>query len=312
VSGDPHVGSLAFRRLFLSGLEISETSTPLRVEADSVGLDEGLAMPVLDGALGLERLRLVDALRPSRRVESAVLLHRLDLGEAAKAFGLPPLEGKAGGYFPRVVLTGPTFLVEGASEIDLFGGKLVLEDISGEDMLTRFPKMGFSARFEGIDLARVTKVFDFGAMTGVVRGHVGGCELFRWAPVRFEALVETDSAGGERSRIDVKAINNIAILGTGGRVTAFDRGLHRFLDTYFYSRLGIAMSLDGDVFLVRGLERRGERELFLKGRLPLVIDVVNAQPGRTVSFRTMLERVKALDFETSASLGTRTPKRAPR
>ena len=54
--------------------------------------------------------------------------------------------------------------------------------------------------------------------------------------------------------------------------------------------------LTNDVFLMRGLERRGEKELFMKGRLPFPIDIVNAQPGRTVSFRAMRERIGNVDF----------------
>ena len=61
------------------------------------------------------------------------------------------------------------------------------------------------------------------------------------------------------------------------------------------------MALAQDSFLLRGLERRGERELFLKGRLPFRIDVVNAQPGKAVSFRTMLDRLRTLDFSASTT-----------
>ena len=49
------------------------------------------------------------------------------------------------------------------------------------------------------------------------------------------------------------------------------------------------------------MERRGERELFLKGRLPFRIDVVNVDPGKTVSFRTMLERLRNLEFERATT-----------
>ena len=109
-----------------------------------------------------------------------------------------------------------------------------------------------------------------------------------------------ERAGVPRT-INVKAIDNIAILGTGGRVGVFDRGIHRFLKKYTYDALGIRMTLDRDVFVVRGLERRRDRELFLKGRLPFPIDVVNAQPGRSVSFRTMLDRVRSLDVTAATT-----------
>ena len=61
------------------------------------------------------------------------------------------------------------------------------------------------------------------------------------------------------------------------------------------------MKLERDVFLLRGTESRGERELFLKGKLPFRIDVVNMQPGKTVSFRVMTDRLKDLDFSTATT-----------
>ena len=59
------------------------------------------------------------------------------------------------------------------------------------------------------------------------------------------------------------------------------------------------MSLANDHFLLRGLERRGDQELFVKGRFPLRLDVVNVEPGMTVSFRTMIERLRTLDVTTA-------------
>ena len=120
--------------------------------------------------------------------------------------------------------------------------------------------------------------------------------MFRSVPVRFEAKAETVPRSGVHRTINVKAINNIAILGTGARTSIFDSGIHRLFDKYTYDRLGVWMQLENDVFLLRGLEKRGARELFLKGRLPFPIDVVNAEPGKTLSFRTMLGRIQSLDF----------------
>lgn len=296
VSGPALAGRLSFTRLGLSGLEIPETSTGLRVQADAIGLEDPLAVPFLGGALGFEQLTLRDLAGPSRRLETAILVAGVELSDLSRAFDFPLLEGRADGYFPRVQLTGPTLRVEGGGEVAFFGGKLKFGDISGEDMLTRFPKLAFSASFEGVDLEKVTRTFDVGSMTGLARGYVDDCQLFRWVPTRFAAGIETDPAHG-RNRIDVKAINNIAILGGGGKIGIFDRGLHKLLDTYTYSRLGVAMLLADDVFLLRGLERRGDRELFIKGRLPFPIDVVNGKPERTVSFRTMLDRVKSVEFK---------------
>lgn len=299
IGGGKETGSLAFERVHLSGLTLDALRTGLAIEADSVALEEPLAVPMLGGGLGFERLRLADALRPSRRLVTSMLVHAIDLGEVSKAFGLPPLEGTADGYFPRIELTGPTLKVDGGGGVDLFGGRIDIGDIAGEDLLSRFPKIDLSLEFRGIDLERVTRVFDFGSMTGVLDGYARNVELFRGVPTRFDARVESADRG--RERIDVKAINNIAILGTGGKVSAFDRGIHKFLDTFYYEKLGITLQLVDDVFLMRGLEERGGRELFLKGALPFRIDIVNVKPGQTTSFRSMLERMKAVDFEVGGS-----------
>jgi hypothetical protein len=300
ITGPDLRGQIRFTSLDVFGLEIPETATGLEIEADTIGLDEGLAIPVLGGIVGFEDLTGADLARRTRRVETAILLSHISLREASRAFELPPLDGEMNGYFPRVHLTGPTFTVDGGGEFSLFGGKLTVGDISGTDLLSRYPKLTFSAAFEDIDLAQVTRTFDVGEMTGIVRGYLRNCELFRGVPVRFDAELQTVERKGVPRTINVKALNNIAILGTGGRVSAFDRGIHKFFDNYTYDRLGIHMTLVDDVFLLRGLERRGDRELFLKGRFPLRIDVVNVEPGKTVSFSTMLERVQSIEFSTGA------------
>ena len=48
--------------------------------------------------------------------------------------------------------------------------------------------------------------------------------------------------------------------------------------------------------MLRGLERSGARELFLKGALPFPINVINVQPGYPVSWQTMVERLGDLDL----------------
>jgi len=295
LSGREQEGSARFEHLAVMGLDVPASATALRIRADTVELKEGLAVPLLDGVVGLTQLKLIDLLRDSRRAESAILLSGVSLARASQAFALPPLEGTADAHFPRVAMSMDALAVDGGGEIRIFGGSLKVGAISGEDILSRYPKLTFSADFSGIDLARLTHTFDFGEMTGIVQGYVHGCELFRGVPTAFDARVETEERRGVSRSVNVKAIKNLTILGTGTQPSIFDRGIHRFFDTYTYSRIGIAMTLKDDVFMLRGLERRGEQELFVKGRLPFPINVVNAQPGAPISFQDMLERVRNLD-----------------
>ena len=289
-------GRLAFEALRVRDLQLPATATGLVVSGDSLRLEQPLSIPLLGGAVELERLSLNHLLRPDRYLGSALRLSGIRLEAISEALGLFPLEGAVDGYLPRVRLAGDQLQVEGGGQVALFGGVVRVGDISGRDILSGYPRLTFSAEFQDIDLGQLTRKFDFGEMTGVLQGSVRHCELFRGVPVRLEAQVETVQRKGVKRRVSVKAVSNIAILGTGQRPTLLDLGIRRFLRFYTYDRLGIEAQLVNDVFLLRGLEHRGDQELFLKGRLPLPIDVVNAQPGRTVSFRTMLRRLESLDF----------------
>jgi len=297
-------GSVRFERVDLRGFRLPALQSTLKVQGDGISVQEAVSVPLAGGRIVLQDLNLINLLAPERFAETAVLIESLDLERLAKGLGLPPLEGRIDGRLPSLRLDATTLEVEGGGEVSLFGGTVRIGDISGENILSRFPKVTFSADLQGIDLGRATRRFDVGVMNGVLQGSVQDCELFRWVPVRCSGRFETVKVKGVRRNISVKAINNISILGTGQSLGFLDQGIRSFFNSYTYSRLGISMTLENDVFLLRGLEHRRDRELFLRGRLPFPIDVVNAQPGRTVSFQTMLRRLQTLDFSQATSSPT--------
>ncbi len=134
-------------------------------------------------------------------------------------------------------------------------------------------------------------------MTGFVDGRLNDLELFGTTPVRFSGWIASVDKPRVKRTISLRAVSNVAQLAGGGGVSTLQRGLYRFLDRYTYRSLGAAMVLSRDHFLVRGLERRGDKELFVKGRPPFAIDMVNVEPGRTVSFSTMLDRIGNLEIQ---------------
>ncbi len=296
LSGPRLAGRLAFERLAVRGLELPPTESDLAVEADSVGLEKPVGLSVLGGTVTLERLTLRELLRSSRHLESSIDLSGIRLERLADELELIPLEGALNGRLSGVRLSPTLLSVDGGGTIEAFGGTVEVRDISGQDVLSRFPELRLSADFRDLDLGALTRRLDFGEMTGILQGTVEDLELFRGVPVRFFARLETTHREGTPRTVDVKAVNNITILGTGQRASVLDRGIQRFFDRYTYARLGVTMRLDNDVLLLHGLEHRGNKELFLRGRLPFRIDVVNAQPGKTVSFQTMVKRLKSLDF----------------
>jgi hypothetical protein len=296
--GHPQRGSFKFDSASVGGVQLSATATELSVLGDSVTAIGGLHLPVFGGEVVLENVEFAELTRSSRHLAASVGLLRISLTEVARALGLPPLEGDVTGRFPRVLYSNGVLTVDGTGELSLFGGMVTMHDIAGSDLLTRYPRVKFSADWQGIDLAQLTHTFDFGAMSGVVDGQLVDCEIFRDVPIGFRGVLRSVPHERVPQRISLKAVNNIAIVGTGSGLGFLDRGLRRFISSYAYHSIGIEMALSEDHFLLRGLERRGDRELFVKGRFPLRLDVVNVDPGMTVSFRSMIQRLRTLDVTT--------------
>jgi hypothetical protein len=301
VDGAARHGRMGFDELKLDAVTVQRTDSDLVVQGDTVSLEASQSLPLLGGTVTFQRLTLVGLLGGSRYLETGMTLEGLQLGELSRAMDWPLFEGELDGHLPRVELSPTRLRVDGGGEMALFGGKVIISDISGEEVLSRYPRLSFSAEFSEIDLVQVTRTFDFGAISGILEGRVSDCRLFAGTPVGFRAEMRTVPRKGVAQTINVKAINNIAIVGTGGRITVFDRGLHSLLDRYTYEQLGVKMRLEKDMFYLRGTESRGAKELFLKGRLPFRIDVVNAEPGKTVSFSTMLARFQSIDFSESVT-----------
>ena len=300
VEGPQLQGQLRFAELSAGGVSIDETSTGFLVEGDSAALESSLTVPLLGGRIHLDRLTLAELLRPGRALAAALRLEGIQLGEVSRAMDLFPLEGEASGEFPRVRLVGDALHVEGGGRISVFGGEVTVKGISGSRIFSDYPRLELSADFREIDLERLTRRLDFGKITGRVEGRVSDLELFHGTPVRFRARLASVRRRGQPQTLSLKAVDNIALLGGGGGVGALNQGIQRFFDSYRYRELGLAMVLDNDHFLLRGLARRGRDELFIKGRPPVRLDMVNVKPGRTVSFRTMMERLRNLEVSRKA------------
>lgn len=279
----------------------------MTVSSDTVRLDRPLDFALLDGRVALQQLALTRWSRESRDLTFGLQLHDLSLDALTRNLGTYPMDGTMSGSFPAVHLTPELLQIDGGGTVDVFGGTVEIYDISGQGILSRFPRFRFSANLDAIHLFELTRTFDFGAVYGVVSGEIRDCELFGGAPVRCEASLATVKTEGVPRKISVKAIRNISILGAGPKVGILDRGLQKFLDTYTYSRLGFTMQLAQDRFLLRGTERRGSRELFVKGRLPFRIDIVNAAPGQTVSFQSMMNRLQNLQIAPPAAKERKSP-----
>jgi hypothetical protein len=99
-----------------------------------------------------------------------------------------------------------------------------------------------------------------------------------------------------RQLINFDAVENISILGTGrGFQASIGRGLFSFVDESRYDKIGFQTTLKNDNFRLRGKVVKNDTEYFVKGvRFGPSINVINRNPGQTVSFKSMLERLSRI------------------
>lgn len=287
-------GRVRADRVALLGAEARDIDVPLSVDASALKVGADVKFALLGGRAVLSQVMLRDPLSSARALEAAVELGGLRL-ETLGPVGPFRLAGQVGASFPHVSASATRLDVRGGARILAWGGEIVVGEISGENPWSRFPRTRVSARFSEIDLLELTTTFGFGAMSGLAEGEIAVLEMLGLTPVRLDASLRSTAREGVEQVLSLPALQNLATLATGGRAPLFDRGLMRLVKRLRYEEIGIRATLQADAFILRGLAERRGRELFLKGRLPLRVDVANAQPGAAVSFRAMMNRLRGLD-----------------
>ena len=92
---------------------------------------------------------------------------------------------------------------------------------------------------------------------------IDGLRLFNWAPVAFDARLYTPPGDRSKHRISQRAVENIGSIGGGGAgvTAALSSGFLRFFDDFNYERLGLSCRLENEVCAMDGVAPGAERRL---------------------------------------------------
>jgi hypothetical protein len=249
-----YVSTLAWKTGRLYGVALGEARLTLTAAERSFRLLEPVLIPVFDGGLRIERLRM-------RHIGAADMWLRLDarvepisMALISKALDLPEFGGTFSGTIPTAALEKGVLTFGGNLEANVFGGKVTIGDLRLEDPLGKFPRVFANIGVDTLDLQQVTGTFSFGEITGKLSGSVDGLELFGWQPVRFDAKFATPGGDRSKHRISQRAVQNISSIGGGGGIgAALQNGVMRFFDTFRYDRLGLSCRLEQDVCAMSGV-----------------------------------------------------------
>ena len=286
-------GALKLTEAAWSGIKFKEIEVNPSLWDNNLTFSRDVTVPVLGGDIIIRNISFNNIFSPERQLGFSIDIKNIDLGQASVAFSLPRFNGKLSGSISGATLYQNRLLADGEINMDLFGGSVRISDLSVDNILSPVASLKTDIEFNGIDLGQLTSTFDFGHISGLVRGNFHDLVIVNGQAQRFNAFLESYARKGIAQTINVEALRKISILGTGSSPSILDRGIYRFFKEYKYEKLGFRASLKNDHLLLLGIERDGSKGYLVKsGLLPPKVDVINYT--QDISFKEMVSRLKRL------------------
>ncbi|MGY4515637.1 hypothetical protein ACVWWW_001205 [Lysobacter sp. HA18] len=278
----------------LYGLAFGASTLPMRSEQGRLAFAQPVDVPMLGGRLHFDHL----AIQPSSGATGASAdfgldVQNLDIGELAKALGLPAFTGQLSGRIPSAHYAAQQLVFDGGLSMALFGGRLDVSALSMERPFGVAPTLSADIAFDDLDLESLTGVLGFGSITGKLDGRIAGLRLVDWQPVAFDAHLRTDRHIGTHQRISQRAVQDLSSVGDASFGAGLQARLIGLFDDFAYSAIGIDCRLADEVCEMGGLGARGPNSFTIVqgGGIPwLTVVGIN----RRVDWPTLVERLVAV------------------
>lgn len=261
------------------------------------------ALRLLSGRIDLGPVVLTNLFHEKATLETYLSATGVEIDSLLKGIWSQPTGGILAGRLERIRLEDNRLTSQGTVTIDIFDGRIDIIDpgilgpgVSGP--LTPIPVFFFNGRINELDLEKMTAGTAFGKIQGILRGSATDVEIVSGQPQKFVLRLETVPKKGVQQKINVRAVESIASLGGGGSpFMGLAGSFARFFREFPYWKIGIAASLENDVFRVNGTITEDGKEYLVKKSGFSGVDVVNLNPNNRISFKDMVKRIKRISGE---------------
>ena len=237
--------------------------------------------------------------RPS--IETSLIIDSIDLNPLMSELWSKETGGRIYGKLDPIIYETNDLKSHGQIKAEVFGGKIIISDINMSGMFTSAPVLKANAVWRDIALAELTFGTSFGRIEGILEGYAKNLEIAYGEPQSFDLLLETVKKRGVTQKISVKAVDNIAIIGGGQSPFVGLAGRFAALFKEFpYDKIGVHAYLENDAFAINGTTVEGGREYLVKRGGFSGINVVNQNPGVSISFKDMIKRIKRVTAGTGS------------
>lgn len=289
----PEEGFLRIEEFQNRFITLKPVAISLRVGANAFSI-EPLTLELYGGRLELGRTTFrVDPKSGPLQGVGSLALRDLDISLFPIQSPQFKLTGKVRAEFPRLDISSREIAVSGRGEADVFGGKVILRDLSVSNPFTPGRSISLNIDLLDLDLKKLTQEVPFGEVTGIVRGEVRNLVITYRQPERFEFRIESVPRKGVPQTFSLKAVDNLTVLSSGEQASAgTSRFWMRFIRGFRYQKLGIVSTLRNDTFTLNGTIHEGGVEYLVKKPALFGISVVNRMPEKVISFKEMTGRLK--------------------
>jgi hypothetical protein len=274
-------------------LTLKPVAVTLRVGTNAFAI-EPLALELFGGRLELGRTTFrIDPRSGSLQGVGSLALREIDISRFPIQSPQFKLTGKVRAEFPRLDISSKNIAISGRGEADVFGGKVVLRDLSVANPFTPGRSISLNIDLLGLDLKKLTDEVPFGEVTGIVSGEVRDLVISYGQPERFEFRLESVPRKGVAQTFSLKAVDNLTVLSSGQQASGGTGGFWMsFIRGFRYQKLGIVSTLRNDTFTLNGTIHEGGVEYLVKKPALFGISVINREPDKAISFKEMTNRLK--------------------
>ncbi|MDH5824468.1 hypothetical protein QFW77_15950 [Luteimonas sp. RD2P54] len=293
-AGDATVDSeLRWRAGHLRDIRFGPARLPFRAAAGELRMRAPFEVDVLGGRLRFDGF----ALRPpdtneGMRLQFGLAVETLDVARLAESMGWPAFGGTLSGEIPRVRYADQRLDFDGGLAVRVFGGSVAVSALSMERPFGVAPTLSADLELRDLDLLTITRVFEFGSISGRLFGRVDRLRLVDWQLSSFDAELHTERRRGVRQRISQRAVQNISSVGDASFVGSLQDRLIGLFDDFRYARIGISCQLANEVCRMGGLRSAGNAFTIVEGAGLPRLHVVGH--NRNVDWPTLVERLAAV------------------
>ncbi|MEJ2452635.1 MAG: hypothetical protein P8103_00565 [Candidatus Thiodiazotropha sp.] len=292
-SGPVGVSHLSWRAgHLLERIDIGAGGIEFETSGKGLKLTRQARLPILDGALVIDRLDLRDLGSEAQRLQFDGFIEPISMSSLSQALGWLPLSGKLSGMLPGLRYEQGLLSVDGVLLVRIFDGDILIKNLKTRDLFGVYPQLSADIELHKLDLESLTHTFSFGRITGRLDGYVRELRMEDWSPVAFDARFFTPEGDDSRHRISQKAVDNISNLGGAGMSGALARSFMRFFEEFGYKRIGIGCRLSNGVCDMVGAGPAKQGYYLVEGSGIPRIDIIGF--NTTADWSSLVEQLKQI------------------